>query len=503
MCSSRILHRLRLLATRGSKPKQPIQAALRTAIYGLRQVGKTVLGEYLPLSIAFVESAKAAIRYAEAWVNHQTMPRLKDLVKAIHSLKHTGDVEAMLAKLPNQNLDPSMRRSIINILNKVARYCDISRLLLRMSKKQELIQRMNLIIAELPQSVWARSEDAQNRSLAFVFSQVSIAEQKQGLVQVLRTLKITHAEANDRFMAQTRRTLDEAKIHAEVQLVYYCELNPSRQPPRIIASNKDACYLCNAFISMHGKMHTSRTHGRLYPGWRLPVIPNLGQLERSFNAVLAAQIRASLDTSLSRGCKTMYPEPNESTLLSLVHSETTIVSRVDKMVEELNDIARLSAISSSSPSPNPQSSARQGECTKTLRDGSDKNTHSQSNSAVESLHSSTLGQDILSSRLETCDERMIQGHTIVVQHRTTHIAGELELHLEPTKLSSSGNNLQTAGYSIQWMAPENVELDGAPGASSIIDLEALQGETTFELDAKGQLLIGARGVVVKIRRVGK
>jgi hypothetical protein len=40
----------------------------------------------------------------------------------------------------------------------------------------------------------------------------------------------------------------------------------------------------------------------------------------------------------------MYPEPNESTLLSLVHSETTIVSRVDKMVEELNDIARLSAI---------------------------------------------------------------------------------------------------------------------------------------------------------------
>jgi hypothetical protein len=98
---------------------------------------------------------------------------------------------------------------------------------------------------------------------------------------------------------------------------------------------------------------------------------------------------------------------------------------------------------------------------------------------------------------------MIQGHTIVVQHRTTHIAGELELHLEPTKLSSSGNNLQTAGYSIQWMAPENVELDGAPGASSIIDLEALQGETTFELDAKGQLLIGARGVVVKIRRVGK
>jgi hypothetical protein len=98
---------------------------------------------------------------------------------------------------------------------------------------------------------------------------------------------------------------------------------------------------------------------------------------------------------------------------------------------------------------------------------------------------------------------MIQGHTIVVRHRTTHIAGELELHLESTKLSSSGNNLQTAGYSIQWMAPENAELDGAPGASSIIDLEALQGETTFELDAKGQLLIGARGVVVKIRRVGK
>jgi hypothetical protein len=142
-------------------------------------------------------------------------------------------------------------------------------------------------------------------------------------------------------MAQTKKMMREAKINAEIQLAYYCELFPSRQPPRIIASNKDACCLCNAFMSMHGKLHTSRTHGRLYPGWRLPLIPNLRQLEETFTAVLEGRIRASMATSHSRRRKTIYPYPNESTLLSLVHSESTIVGAVGEGVQELKDVGRL------------------------------------------------------------------------------------------------------------------------------------------------------------------
>jgi hypothetical protein len=505
MCSKRILHRLRLVAGRGNKPKQPIQAVLRTAIRGLREVGHSFLGGHLPLSVAFVEKAKEAIRYAEAWINHQTMPRLQDLVKAIHSLKHTGDIEAMLAMLPNQVMDPTMGRNIVNILNKVVRYCDVSRLLVRMSKKHEAVRRLKMVVVKLPPSAWARpKDDVPNLTLASVFSQVSIDSQKLDLAQVLHTLSITQTEANEHFVAQTRKTMREAKIHAEVQLVYYCELFPTRQPPRIIASSKDACYLCNAFISMHGKVHTSRTHGRLYPGWRLPVISNLRHIEETFTAMLEGRIRASMATLLSRRRKTIYPDPNESTLLSLVHSESTIAGAVSEGVRKLKDVTLLSASGSSSLVSASQSMMGREECKTAPLDGANEEINSQETSAIESVHSSTLSQQDLMPPLENRDEIMVQGHTIVARYNTTvHVGGKLELHLQPPECSSPGSSYRTFEYDLEWVAPDNLHFYTAPRAASIVDLEELQQEKTFELDNKDQLLISARGIVVQISHSGK
>jgi hypothetical protein len=192
MCSRRISHHLRLVAGRGSKPKQPIQVILRTAIRGLGEAGDLFLGEHLALSVAFIEKSKEAIRNSEAWINHQTMPRRQDLVKAVHSLKNTGDIEAVFTMLPNQAMDPSMRRNIVNILNKGARYCDASRLLVRMSKKHEVMRRLKIVVIELPRSVWARpKDDVPNQALASVFSLVSLNSQKLSLAHVLHMLNIT------------------------------------------------------------------------------------------------------------------------------------------------------------------------------------------------------------------------------------------------------------------------------------------------------------------------
>jgi hypothetical protein len=75
-------------------------------------------------------------------------------------------------------------------------------------------------------------------------------------------------------------TLKKVEIHAEIQLLFYCELKASELPPRVICSSKDACFLCNALIFTHGNMHTPRSHGRLYPGWRLPFFPKLNEIEQ-------------------------------------------------------------------------------------------------------------------------------------------------------------------------------------------------------------------------------
>ncbi|KAF2844132.1 hypothetical protein T440DRAFT_559783 [Plenodomus tracheiphilus IPT5] len=303
-------------------------------------------------------------------------------------------------------------------------------------------------------------------------------------------------------MVQTRRTLSEAKIHAEVQLVYYCELNPSQPPPRIIASSKDACYLCNAFISMHGKMHTSRTHGRLYPGWRLPIVPNLVQLEQRFDEVLAAQIRASVATLVSRGRKTVHSDPNESTLLSLVHSESTMPSAVDDPPDGQNAVVQLPDALSSLPKSASSSSFEQGDSSNAPRDEADDDLISPKIRAVESILTSTRSQRDQSLGIQSYDETLVLGRTIMVRHgRTFHTAGSLELHVElPSVFVSSTGDPQAVEYSLEWMTPENEDLVAAHGASSIIDLEALRQETTVEVDDQGQLLISAKGVVVKINR---
>jgi hypothetical protein len=77
---------------------------------------------------------------------------------------------------------------------------------------------------------------------------------------------------------------------------------------------------------MYGKIHTPRCHGRLYPGWRLPFSPRLKEIEQRFNRELANHIRNSLTTLLSRRKKTVYPDPPESTLLTLPVSASTLRS---------------------------------------------------------------------------------------------------------------------------------------------------------------------------------
>ena len=40
-------------------------------------------------------------------------------------------------------------------------------------------------------------------------------------------------------------SVHDAKVHTEIQLLFFYELHPDRPRPRIICSSKRACYLCN------------------------------------------------------------------------------------------------------------------------------------------------------------------------------------------------------------------------------------------------------------------
>ncbi|XMA13651.1 hypothetical protein WAI453_006442 [Rhynchosporium graminicola] len=239
-------------------------------------------------------------------------------------------------------MDPASRQSLLNIISKVSRYREAARFLYRTARKIPLIRKMKIVLVSLPQEAFQKiSLNQYSPSFPSTLSRISkLHERQSDIGQICRLLKVSEVEANEKFAQQTRKTSKDGKIHAEIQLLFYCELEASRLPPRVFCSSKDACFLCNAFIRMHGKVHTPRCHGRLYPGWRLPFISSLNELEQRFNTEMANHIRTSLITLLSRQKKSGYADPRESTLLTLPVSASTICSLVQPEAEEHDFLLR-------------------------------------------------------------------------------------------------------------------------------------------------------------------
>jgi hypothetical protein len=229
---------------------------------------------------------------------------------------------------PKSKYGPNVEKNLLNIIGKVARYRQAAKFLYCKAKELPGVRQMKIVLVNLSQDMFHRDPANQyTPTLPTTVSRISaLYGQRWNLGHVCRLLSFSEIEANNLFAQQTLKTLKDAKIHAEIQLVLYCELKASKLPPRVVCSTKDACFLCNAFIRMHGKIHTPRCHGRLYPGWRLPRSPRFMKIEQNFNRELESHIRNSLATLFSRQQKTVYPDPNESTLLTLPVSVSTLRS---------------------------------------------------------------------------------------------------------------------------------------------------------------------------------
>ena len=121
------------------------------------------------------------------------------------------------------------------------------------------------------------------------------------------------------------------KVHAEIQLLFFYEIHPSRRQPRFICSSKSACYLCNLFFSLHGGFYVPRTHGRLYARWILPDwvnIPADRYAEFSRISLLLKEIIDGrvLKASRLKEKKKGYHFPNESVLLPLASWSSSGIS---------------------------------------------------------------------------------------------------------------------------------------------------------------------------------
>ncbi|PON20204.1 hypothetical protein TGAM01_v210925 [Trichoderma gamsii] len=289
MCSKRILCRLRFTNTYRKATRQPITLLLQKAM-ALRSVE--------PFH-TFMERSRDVIKFAESWKKQETPDKLGSLVRSIHHLSKTSGFQDVIETISNKEMDPCSRKYLLNGVRKVARYFEAARFLCNLSKKHPSIQRLRFILIKPPLSAFEETPAALCTStfssmIARISSLHGLQWNADRICNILGTNEI---EASRGFIGQTNKILLEAKIHAEIQLILHCETNKFTLQPRVICASKDACFLCNAFILTHGKLHVPRHHGRLYPAWRLPPVLGTAEIARQFILILENQIRDSIENS--------------------------------------------------------------------------------------------------------------------------------------------------------------------------------------------------------------
>ncbi|KAI1269524.1 hypothetical protein F5Y18DRAFT_422473 [Xylariaceae sp. FL1019] len=338
MCSLRILTRLNLRprARADKRIRPPInESLLKVTKFIKASHGESDRTQYARSQ--FLARAKDVIKLTDEWRNHQTPCRLESLVDSVYHLESVRDVHSLIESIPNAVVNPTGRKSLSNIIAKVARYRAAAKYLCSITKTIFQARKLRVVLAELPPGSFAKTTvpDVYDFDMLKNMNQVQNSGMNETRLKfVCNKLGVQQDTATRTLADQTRETLKSGKIHAEIQLLYFLELQRSSRhsarrrvlSPRVICSNKDACWLCNQFILMHGKMHVPKSHGRIYPGWTLPAlnIPLCADLERRFNIRLQQRIRQSLD-SLSKGSQpTRHLDPNESTLLTLRGSYSTL-----------------------------------------------------------------------------------------------------------------------------------------------------------------------------------
>lgn len=255
---------------------------------------------------------------------------LAKLVHKIARFKQRTPFRDLLATLTDVDMLKSSRERLLSCLDKIARYREIAKFLCREAEAVPLLQAVTVKSLELPAEAFARpAGTAYNGNVDSVLGRLSTKEtpiRKSDLSPWLQ--KALDATPSAKFISNIGQNLQESKIHAEIQILAYFEDDTPATGlrPRVIASSKDACYLCHAFFNLHGQYRVPKTHGKLYRGWRLPAMPTLRPLQQRLNEYLEQQVRLTVGRLRKMERFPRAPQPNESSIFPLIVSASVLSS---------------------------------------------------------------------------------------------------------------------------------------------------------------------------------
>lgn len=327
MRTNRILCRLGLAPKHNGKRNTPIWEVLNLILdyFQASPFSEIERRQQPPFLQSFIKEATLLNKELDRF---RKGSRLETVVKSISQLESTGDINSLISTIPTRTLNPVLGKSFVKMLNTVTRYYEVARYLYRTARDIPVVRNMRFFAVELPKETFNRvpAGNCDPKLKGIIGTRDLLTGYQPSTARICTALNVSEKGANFQLARQAQKTLREGKIHAEIQLIYYCELNASTVPlwPRVVRSSKDACWLCNAFILSHGKVFTSRCHGRLYPGWRLPLLggPSVS-IADAFNRKLEEQISKSLVLAMRGRNRMKYTQPNESTLSVLSHVPST------------------------------------------------------------------------------------------------------------------------------------------------------------------------------------
>lgn len=521
MCSERIKWRMRLERNYRGKEKPSITKVIEDVLEGLRYESDREIEDSRALDTrTFTTEARKVTKLIDVWIKHRTALELENLVEGVYRFWMFDGIELFLKELSPHILQKSARISLSNTLRKVSRYREAARFLYRAARMFPIMQKVQVIVVELLPSAFDRMPIANyNPQLQQTLSaRDQLKKFGKALGRIFNLLKVSAKDGQDTFAQQAKKTLKEARIHAEVQLIFYCELNAENMSlrPRIVRSSKDACFLCNSFIQSHRKMHIPRCHGKLYPGWRLPSMtdPDLQSFAKSFDTCLVNQVKQSIEELFEREERIYYGNPAESTLSELFglsdpgsanelpryssnDGEEKVVVESRASLENLSKPVSFTCQSGHNqsldpggidilPSELPLSEQEVG-------DGADE----QVGCMAEAPDPTKTTESLLPPPRPTKSKRVPLGKTSVL-----HTTGLLEIqieHCEGSETARSRHTNQLLTYTIEEFYDEDVA--GVEGRGVVIaDVEGIPigTEMGYNPSIPGEIYIKGRGTVVKV-----
>lgn len=346
----------------GRRKRVCLSKTLCDAITALRSIGARTQHQ---TSIDQLENLGTLVRYHEDCRDFQRQGcLLEDILNLCRRLVKSTNLSNLLNLLPNKSLGPSTRSSMARRIAKLGQYASISKQLCSLALEVPALAAMRATPVMLPPETFRIAVPANYKpdlSTALARSVGKSTGLSATLDDICRKLSTTTQKASKKFTKDVESIHRGAKCHAEVQILFEYEICPRYPAPRVVASSKSACYLCNALFRAHGTYYIPRTHGRLYRGWKLPAVhlATMEGVEAEFANALERAIGESLKSLLNNHGPFQFHYPNESTLTirsssslqtvstaSVSVAPTPVLETLDPQPAQTNDNIEAAAVDS-------------------------------------------------------------------------------------------------------------------------------------------------------------